>query len=217
MQASIRKVIQHMLETVKKYDHTYLMVSGGVDSMFLFDLMVRNGFSFEVIHFQHHIRDTDDVEAQGIKTLCEQHGITFHHGHGRNISKTNTEAQAHDQRWKYVESVISGSSNLVITAHNLNDNVEQVFMSLMRGKPHDSLNMKTFSYHRNMVRYKPLLSFEKEEIYRMSYTRDLWWVEDESNTDEKYTRNMVRGMISQLNTRVNLVKAMKPSLSGVEC
>lgn len=93
-----------------------LMVSGGLDSMFLLDFMSRSKVDFDVIHFQHHIRD-DDIEdfrlvahAVGkinLKRAAEgKKYITIFRGHGENLKGiTNQEAEAHKQRWEYAESV----------------------------------------------------------------------------------------------------------------
>ncbi len=214
---AIRKVISHINETVAKYDNVYVMVSGGVDSMFLLNFMLKRNLKFEVIHFQHGIRSNDNVEVDLIQKVCSQYGIKLHIGHGDNIPETNTEALAHFQRWGFVKSILSGTSNLVITGHNQDDNIEHVFLSHIRGKPHDNLNMRTFTQYPEMMKYKPLLSFPKKVIYTLAKAQELEWVEDSTNADTKYTRNLVRELLMPIRDRFNLNRAMAKSFVGVEC
>lgn len=216
-QVAIRNVIAHISETVEKYDNVYVMVSGGVDSMFLLNFMLKRGVAFEVIHFQHGIRSNDHLEVELIQRVCSQHGIKLHIGHGEDIPEINMEGHAHFQRWGFVKSLLSGDSNLVITGHNQDDNIEHVFMSHIRGKPYNNLNMRTLTQYPQMMKYKPLLSFPKKAIYALSKSLELDWIEDASNSDTKHTRNLVRELLKPIRSRFNLNKSMAKSFEGVEC
>lgn len=118
MTAPWREIRKNIEGLAKIYSpNVLLMVSGGVDSMFLLDFCSRCDFDFDIVHFNHNIRDGgyDDLKVinklraeinlEKLKTGKRQVELHFGRGSGlRDIS--NQEAEAYKQRWAFVEKVI---------------------------------------------------------------------------------------------------------------
>lgn len=118
----IRKEIETQQFIYSDYDYTraispniFLMVSGGLDSMFLLDFMSRCKVRFDVIHFVHGIRSPDqsmadlalihNTVAEMNKTRSEHDQITVRVGYGERLSEgINVEGRAHEQRWAFVNT-----------------------------------------------------------------------------------------------------------------
>jgi len=197
----------------------FLMCSGGVDSMFLLDMYSNCEVDFDVIHFRHGIRENDHLEGDMIREWVDNFNATnarkiqFHLGEG-NLNSTSSEGEARNQRWNYVESILSDYDEpIVVTAHHLNDNVEHALMKLVSGSPHNSLSMKAITDFGTYIKFKPLLAVTKEEILEQISKRAIPFIEDVTNSVPNCDRNIWRNvLIPQLMERRNIVRAMKPHL-----
>lgn len=261
---NLRNELETQCQTIYK-GRVLLCVSAGVDSMFLLDFMSKCKIDFDVVHFQHGIRDTDGDEVGLIlNTVIEMNNkrrvkrqkdkekqpgnnhIQVYLGHGKDLKDiSNQEHEAYKQRWSFIHSIVDQKQNeyidseefkyyiedhgvsaaynsvpmyLVVTAHHLNDQIESTLMNLMRGKPHDELSMKQKIAFGKMFKYKPMLEIPKNEIIEQATKRDLEWIEDSTNTDNKNERNWMRNVIiPQLQTRRNLETSMASGMkkSGI--
>ncbi len=230
----------------------FLMVSGGVDSMFLLDFMSRCNVRFDVLHFSHNIRSPEetqkdlDVVTRGVEkaNLNREHKITLRHGVGSDLGGANSEHKCHLARKEFISneqhrlheefhnSEYAKSKReeyglkyeyayynlvprgLVVTAHNMNDNMEQVFMALMRGESHKRLAMKVNQH--NVCEpnvFRPLLNVPKSTIIASAKYRMVEWNEDKTNEDIHHERNWLRNVIiPQLMERRNIETAMREEL-----
>lgn len=232
-----------------------LMCSGGVDSMFLLDLMSRCDIRFDVAHFIHGIRSPDEsmkdlhlihnTVANCNKSRDKDNQITVRVGYGAGLDVgKNIEARAHEQRWSFIDKIASEVSKeyyesdyvknkrmettnpyveyeihertpavLAITGHHYNDQIEQVFLRLMRGDSHDSLTMNNKQRMGNVHRYRPLLEVPKTEIVKQAVKRNLVWNEDYTNGENDADRNWLRNyIIPQLMERRNIETSMFESI-----
>ena len=228
MQPQWNLIRKSILDTCKMRSKTYLMVSGGVDSMFLLDFVANIGvgrgctaeIDFEVIHFVHGIRSPDesmkdlhiiyDAIARYNEDPSRARPIRLHVGYGQNLTDgPGMEERARKQRWKFANSVAKSDNSLFMTGHHLDDNIETTLFNLMRGKPHDDLAMQTLNRHDCHYRFKPLLSVPKEIIESQAKKRGLVWASDSSNDDNGPDRNWLRNVIiPQLMERRNLTSSM---------
>lgn len=118
----IRREIESQQYIFSDYDYCraispniFLLVSAGMDSMFLLDFMSRCNIRFDVIHFVHGIRSADqsladlalihNTVAELNKDRDEHNQITVRVGYGEGLSKgINVEGRAHEQRWAFVNN-----------------------------------------------------------------------------------------------------------------
>lgn len=181
-------------------DKFVVAVSGGVDSMFLLDF-IKKGFSsdkFIVAHFNHKIRQDSDDDQNLVMRVCKNNNIPFVCSNGIGLKGIkNLEFNAREQRWKFLETVAKTyGCNMVVTAHHLNDYIENYLIGTIRGIDIISCVMPQKHENNGIVRFKPFLKdLSKKQIIDISTKRNLDWNEDSSNDDNTILRNMVRNVI----------------------
>lgn len=200
-----RSIIVEIDQTASSY---LLCVSGGVDSMFMLEFFHRNCKKpFRVAHFNHGLRETAERDQAFVESVCNKLGVECFVGFGNSDKMrkaTSLEAEARDQRYAYYET-IRLDTDMLVTGHHANDQVETVLMRLMRGYPDDKLRMKKV----DEIRYKPFLDIPKDVIVERAKHLDLEWVEDETNNDTVHERNWVRHvLVPQMMERRNIVQTI---------
>ena len=193
-----------------------LAISGGVDSMLLMDFFRRQcSYPFCVAHFDHHIRDDSDKDRELISDYCFKNSIPFFVGHGEGLKDIpNQECVARNQRWSFLNKVaIDNVYKYIVTAHHLNDQIENVILRLLRGYPHSCLTMKKFMEVDGIIRYKPFLYVSKDDIIKSAKRMRISWNEDSTNADVDYDRNWIRNeIIPMLMTRRNIISSMEKGI-----
>ena len=188
--AEWRKIRKNIQNTSDCY---LVAVSGGIDSMFLLDFMRNAGVSLEIVHFDHGIRDNSHLDLKLIQEYANVHAIVLHTTRSSSLTSVSDEADARAERWHFIERVAANRNiSHIATAHHADDQVENVFIRLMRGDPHHALTMQTITHVNGFIRYKPLLSVFKDEILEQATRRGIKWNEDSTNTDDRYDRNFIR-------------------------
>ena len=91
---------------------------------------------------------------------------------------------------KKLSTVNSTTVNFFIaTGHHANDNIETLLINFFRGTGIGGLH-GILPRQKNIIR--PLLFAKREAIQQYALENNLNWVEDSSNTSDKYTRNFFR-------------------------
>ncbi len=219
----LRKEIEDMCGAGNDPQHkNYVMVSGGVDSLFLLDFLCRSSVKFEIIHFKHGIRSVAEEmkDYDCIWKVIDRNNrtdIRIHVGKG-NLTTDSTETQARNARWQFAQEVSGFGINkqnypMFLSGHQRDEQIESVFLNLIRGKPHNDLTMQTFTDFGTHCRYKPLLDITKAEIIQQCVSRNLTWNEDITNTSSDADRNWLRNeILPALNTRRNLLESMREGM-----
>lgn len=169
-------------------------VSGGQDSMVMLDMLVKGGADLIVVHVNHHIRAEADRDSEFVRASAKRLGLPFYcyefdipalaFKSGRSI-----ETEARLARREVLKSVLeSGLATVGAFAHHADDNAETVLMHIFRGSGLDGLRGITES--EKVLR--PLLSFTREQIEAYARNNGITYVEDETNSDVRYTRNFIR-------------------------
>jgi len=84
---------------------------------------------------------------------------------------------------------------VILTAHHLDDNIETVLMKFFKGTGVAGLR-GILPRQGKIVR--PLLFAKKEALVQFAEANNLTWVEDSSNSQDKYARNYVRHQVVPL-------------------
>lgn len=171
-------------------------VSGGVDSVVLLDMILKNKLTniqirpdeIMVAHFDHGIRMNSAQDAELVKNLSAGYGISFELGRGE-LGKNASENQARQARYEFLNSVKEKYNiEAIITAHHQDDVLETMIINLARGTGWRGLvSLKSTE---DLIR--PLIDFTKDEIKEYAEKNKLVWREDETNQDQKYLRNYIR-------------------------
>ena len=207
-----RKIRRDIETTAPRY---LVCVSGGVDSIFLLDFMTRCDVYLEVVHFDHGMRDDSHNDLKLIREYAREHRFVLWTGRAETLDATSDEAMARKYRWEFIEKIARDRVfTHIVTAHHRDDNIENILIRLMRGDPHHALSMQRCREVNGFVRYKPLLSVEKNEIVSRVRHMGLPYNHDISNDSDKYDRNFVRNtLLPLMATRTNIYQAIQ---TGIE-
>lgn len=161
-------------------------VSGGVDSMVLLDMMVREGnHELIVAHFDHGIRGDSHVDAEFVESAAATHGLVFEKRR-EELGEFASEAFARDRRYAFLRALADKHDATIVTAHHLDDLVETVAINFTRGTGWRGLAALDSAVIR------PLIDTEKSELIDYAKKRGIEWREDSTNLSDAYLRNRVR-------------------------
>lgn len=181
-----------------KNSHLLLAVSGGVDSVVLTHLVAAIGFDFTIVHCNFQLRgnesNNDELFVQSLGDKYSKQVLVNHFSTQQyaDEQKTSIQVAARELRYHWFEELSQNSSYLnckIVTAHHADDNIETVLMNIFRGTGISGLH-GILPIQKNVLR--PLLFTNKESIIAYANDQHLNWVEDTSNSSDKYTRNYFR-------------------------
>ena len=205
-QQEVKNLVKQFSDSVlskklwKQQDSLLLACSGGLDSVVLAWLLKNSGFSFEILHCNFNLRgDESNRDEQFVRSLAAEMNVNIQVksfetreqmvNMGKGVQET-----ARILRYRWFEEVVKekkllGSEVWVLLAHHKDDQAETIAMNFFRGTGISGLiGMKPKLNH--LVR--PLLSFSRKELAEYAAALSIKWVEDSSNADDHYTRNLFR-------------------------
>jgi len=176
-------------------------VSGGADSVALLRLVEQAGFELVVGHFDHALRSASAADAEFVRRLCRERGLTCVVGRGEVAAVAgrrgwNLEDAARRLRYDFLTRTAKerGCSG-IMTAHTRDDQAETVLMQLLRGAAHLT---GIPARRRHLVR--PLLTTTRWELREYLVALGQPFREDPSNRDTSRTRAWLRHQVLPLLT-----------------
>lgn len=184
--------------------HLLLAVSGGVDSVVLVDLVAKAGFEFSIAHCNFQLRgadsERDELFVASIQNATENFSKKFDTAQFAEEQKMAIQEAARKLRYEWFETLIQNYRSklskkiLLVTAHHADDNIETVLMNYFRGTGISGMRgILPFQKDRSIIR--PLLAFRKSALIDHAKKEGLEFVEDVSNSSDKYTRNFFRNQL----------------------
>ena len=177
--------------------------SGGLDSHVLLHLLSRYAHdhfpSVRVlaIHVNHGLNRNARNWADHCRGVCEQLGAAYHlvELDARAPQGESQEAWARQLRYEALVRFV-GVDDVLFTAHHQDDMAETLLIQLFRGAgPAGLAAMPMQARFGAGWHYRPLLAFPRAELHRYAREYNLVWIEDDSNQDPKYDRNLLRNTI----------------------
>ena len=175
----------------KNHARVVVALSGGLDSMFLFYLLstYRKELGIELVlaHINHKQRPESNDEENELRKLAKQAEIPIYIA---RFDQPFTEARARQFRYDFFREVMRNtSSTALVTAHHADDQVETIFMRLIRGvRLHHLSSIKERQKFDRGELIRPLLVFYKEEFPKVDHFEDM------TNQENDYLRNRVRNL-----------------------
>ncbi|ERK58315.1 tRNA(Ile)-lysidine synthetase [Gemella bergeri ATCC 700627] len=198
----------------EKNEKIALALSGGVDSIVLFHLLVtkyKNSYKeLVVFHINHGLRNESFEEASFVEKFVGSYSVKFYKKELNmktfvKKSHISEEMLARELRYKaFKEMAKAEKIDKILTAHHKNDRVENILMRLLSGRSIDynlSIESKTIINGLNICR--PFLDTLKEELEKYAAREKLTYYTDKTNFDTEYTRNNIRHNIVPLLNSVN--------------
>jgi tRNA(Ile)-lysidine synthase len=186
-------------------------VSGGADSVALFDLLhgvaKELGLSLVVAHADHGIQMESGKVGRMVRDLAARYGLPFELGE-LHLGPDATETVARRARYAWLREVQHrlGAAYLV-TAHHQDDQIETVVLRALRGSAPAGLAGIARSGRDGLVR--PLLPFTHRELVTHVAARGLAAHDDPANADPRHLRSWVRATLLPL-----LIDRLGPRVSG---
>jgi len=203
---------------LRNFGHDPVIVvgfSGGVDSLCLAAALARVSRSEAIrprlVHVDHRLRPESSDDARNAKVIADKIGLPIAFVELRpNVTDRHRgvgveEAARRERYAALVGCARANSSDVIATAHHLDDQAETVLMHLFRGAGLDgAAGMRelssvtvpwwsTDSVDYNKVHlWRPLLSESKQELRDYVRALGLEPIEDGSNERADFRRNVVR-------------------------
>jgi len=107
---------------------------------------------------------------------------------GRASTTGTREEEWRRARWKFLQQIAAKRDATVVTAHNLDDQVETVFMRILR----DAGPRGLAGLYAESEIVRPFLNISRATLARYADQNNVSFVQDPSNADRKHLRNRIR-------------------------
>jgi len=170
-----------------------LAFSGGVDSTALFHLLLENNIAFDIAHVNYHTRESSDTEEKNAELLAARHTLQCY-THSCRLGGINFEHRAREERYRFFGYLMTKHGyTYLLTAHQLNDRLEWLMMQICRGSGlPEMLGIRSHDSREGIEILRPLLEWDRDSIEMYLNEHNIPHHIDESNADERYTRNRFR-------------------------
>ena len=179
-------------------------LSGGADSTaLLLACATRWPGQVQAIHVHHGLQAAADLFEQHCTALCArlQVPLTVQHVDARHAPGQSPEDAARIARYMAFEAAAHASNALVAIksialAQHADDQVETLLLALSRGAGVAGLAAMPQQWQRGgIVFHRPLLRVAGADVRAWLLARGEAWVQDPSNSDQRYTRNRIRAQL----------------------
>ena len=206
---SIKTALNSALDTwhqsIESAPQLLVAVSGGLDSMLLLTLLAErvNPERLTAVHINHGISENADNWQAQVAQYCQQLGVALV---SEKVTLMNSgeglEAEARNARYAVFEGLLE-HNGLLFLGHHADDQVETVLYRLMRGAGAKGLSgMPNKRVLGKGYLVRPFLDCAKSTLENEAQLRNLAWIEDESNEDNRFDRNYLRNaVIPQISQR----------------
>lgn len=182
-----------------KANKVWIGFSGGVDSYVLLHALA-NQISVEqkqklaVLHVHHGLSINADDWLTHCEAICDKLGVSFLAERVQLETQASLEDAARNARYQAFQKTM-GDQDVILLAHHAGDQVETVLFRLLRGT--GGKGLRGIPQERplgdgNACLIRPLLAASKNDIEDYAQQHQLIWIHDESNVDERFTRNFLR-------------------------
>lgn len=177
--------------------------SGGRDSICLLHFLnsIKSDLDCEVVavNVDHGIRATSALDTEFVVNFCKKNGIRAYKFKAEAVKvaqeeKLTIEQAARKVRYGVFDSLIKrGLADKIALAHHMQDQAETILLNILRGAGLGGA--RGMSPMRDGIYIRPFLTTPREEIMSYIDENGLEYVEDETNSNNEYTRNYMRNLI----------------------
>ena len=182
-----------------------IAVSGGPDSLALTALAKAYSYEYKCriyyVLIDHNLRKNSSKEAQSVKKLLKKYKINLTILKNKKSISRNIQSQARSVRYNLLTNFCKKKGvKTILTAHNLEDQVETFFIRLSRGSGLQGLSsMKQINkISANISLMRPMLDFKKIQLIKISKLVFGKYYKDPTNKDTKYLRTRIRNLQESL-------------------
>jgi len=168
-------------------------LSGGIDSVVLLHFLSKHyKGKVRAIHINHNLSDYCHQWQSFCKNLCQNADINFKSVDIFIKNESNVEEIARQKRYLSLTSELN-ADEILCTGHHQDDQAETLLLQLFRGSGVAGLSAmpKNKTIHGSQL-YRPLLTISRQQITDYAIENHLDWVEDDSNKNINFRRNLLR-------------------------
>lgn len=181
-------------------DHKLLVAtSGGIDSVVLCHLLIEAEYNISIAHCNFNLRGEESNKDENfVKELASNFKVAFYAKSFNTTAfasknKISTQLAARQLRYDWFSDLCANNGvDFILTAHHASDQSETMLYNLTRGSGISGIR-GILKKNQNIIR--PLLFTTKEKIIQYAQQNQLNWREDESNQEDKYSRNLIRNKV----------------------
>ncbi|RUO26073.1 tRNA lysidine(34) synthetase TilS [Aliidiomarina minuta] len=175
-------------------------LGGGADSQSVLDLTLRYReqhpeLNYLAIHLDHFFHPDSPQWAEFLRDYCASQDMPaiVESLPVDLLNRHSKEAQGRSARYRRLAELTDDNAIILLGQH-LSDQAETFLLQLKRGSGPKGLAAMAaqapFTGQRRLCR--PLLGHNKEQIIRYASTREVPWIEDDTNLDTSIDRNFLR-------------------------
>ena len=151
------------------------------------------------LHVHHGLQvAADDFESRG-RVVCERLGIPFSSNRVQAVHEAgqSPEDAARQKRYRALASMAQEvGAACVLLGQHADDQAETLMLALSRGAGLPGLAAMAERFERHSVMFgRPLLGLPSRVLREWLQTHGHVFVDDPSNTDQRYTRNRIRALL----------------------
>jgi tRNA(Ile)-lysidine synthase len=193
---------KRLAELLPDFPHTSICValSGGVDSTSLLAALAARrhpNTRLRAIHVNHGLHPQAKRWAMHCKALAQSFAVPLQVMTAKVTRSrgTSLEAQARKVRYEIFARELA-EGEVLVTAHHEDDQLETVLLQLLRGA-----GVAGLAAMPDIVRFgrgwlaRPLLGVSRASLETWAGERQLMWIEDEMNEDERFDRVYLRRQV----------------------
>lgn len=180
----------------------YVAFSGGLDSTVLLASLARLqqagrlGESSELValHVHHGLQVQADSWVEHAQQICQSLAVELGvlHVHVSAEQGGGLEAAARTARYAALAEAVS-TGDVLLTAHHLDDQAETLLLQTLRGAGVRGMAaMPVLQPFAGGWHLRPLLTLRRDSLHTIALKLGLTWVDDPSNADVRYARNLLR-------------------------
>ena len=168
-------------------------LSGGIDSVVLLHFLNKHyPGNVRAVHINHNLSKYSDEWCAFCERICNSSKIKFKYISINLENSSNIEENARKKRYLSLKSELR-VGEILCTAHHQEDQAETFLLQLFRGSGVAGLaSMPKIKSIGDSELYRPFLSISKQKIVDYASKNHLKWIEDDSNLDTNFKRNLLR-------------------------
>ena len=191
-------------------------LSGGIDSVVLLHFLNKHyPGNVRAVHINHNLSKYSDEWCAFCERICNSTKIEFKYISINIQNSSNIEENARKKRYLSLKSELR-VGEILCTAHHQEDQAETFLLQLFRGSGVAGLaSMPKIKSIGDSELYRPFLNISKQKIIDYASKNHLKWIEDDSNLDTNFKRNLLRiEFLPKLSSSFNgLIKNVSRSAS----
>lgn len=182
-----------------------VMLSGGRDSVCLLDLAVRiaGPAAVTALHLNYGLRDGSDEDQRHCQFLCKRLGVELSLRRAPPPGRGNLQAWARELRYRAAAELARDARADVAVGHTATDQVETILYRLASSPSRRALlgmrSREPLPVQPRAWLVRPLLALTRTDTATYCRARELAFVEDETNEQDRFARSRVRnGLVPAL-------------------